>query len=124
MPTKDNNTIKYNEGEKSIKLPFVIYADLECLLKKVSTYINNPNESSTTEINKHTPSGYSIFTSCSFDESRNKLNYYRRDDCMKKFCKDLREHAMKIINYEKKRMVPLTTKEEICYNKQKNMLYM
>ena len=38
---------------------------------------------------------------------------------MKKFCKDLREHAMKIINYEKKRMVPLTTKEEICYNKQK-----
>ena len=38
---------------------------------------------------------------------------------MKKFCKDLREHAMKIINYEKKRMVLLTTKEEICYNKQK-----
>ena len=37
---------------------------------------------------------------------------------MKKFCKDLREHAMKIINYEKKRIVPLTTKEEICYNKQ------
>ena len=35
------------------------------------------------------------------------------------FCKDLREHAMKIINYEKKRMVPLTTKEEICYDKQK-----
>ena len=38
---------------------------------------------------------------------------------MKKFCKDLREHAMKIINYEKKRIAPLTTKEEICYNKQK-----
>ena len=31
---------------------------------------------------------------------------------------------MKILNYEKKRMVPLTTKEEICYNKQKKMLYM
>ena len=28
MPTKDNNTIKYNQGEKSIKLPFVIYDDL------------------------------------------------------------------------------------------------
>ena len=119
MPTKDNNTIKYNQGEKSIKLPFAIYADLECLLEKMSTCINNSNESSATEINKHTPSGYSIFTSCSFDESKNKINYYRGDDCMKKFCKDLREHAMKIINYEKKRMVPLTTKEEICYNKQK-----
>ena len=27
--TKDNNTVKYNQGEKSIKLPFVVYADLE-----------------------------------------------------------------------------------------------
>ena len=34
MPTKDNNTIKYNQGEKSIKLPIVVYADLECLLEK------------------------------------------------------------------------------------------
>ena len=38
---------------------------------------------------------------------------------MKKFCKDLREHAAKIINYEKKKMIPLTTKKEIYYNKQK-----
>ena len=37
---------------------------------------------------------------------------------MKKFCKDLREHATKIINYEKKKMIPLTTKEEIYHNKQ------
>ena len=76
----------------------------------MSTCISSPNESSTTEINKHTTSGYSIFTSCSFDESKNKIDYYRGDDCMKKFFKDLREHAMKIINYEKKRMVPLKKK--------------
>ena len=31
MPTKDNNFIKYNHGEKSIKVSFIIYADLECL---------------------------------------------------------------------------------------------
>ena len=38
---------------------------------------------------------------------------------MKKFCKDLREHATKIINYEKKDMIPLTKKEEEIHNKQK-----
>ena len=37
---------------------------------------------------------------------------------MKKFCKDLRTHAINIINYEKKKMIPLTIKEEIDYNKQ------
>ena len=118
MPAKDNNIIKYNHGEKSMKVPFVIYADLECLLKKVSTCINNPNESSTTKINKHIPSGYSIFTSCSFDESKNKLDYYGGKDCMKKFCEDLREHAIKIINYEKKKIIPLTPEEKINYNDQ------
>ena len=96
----------------------MLYADLECLLEKMSTCQNNPNKSSTTKINKHTPSGYSIFTHCSFDESKNKLNYHRGDDCMKKFCKDLKIHANKIINYNKKKMMPLT-KEEIYHNKQK-----
>ena len=85
----------------------------------MSTCINNPNKSSTTKINKHTLSGYSIFTHCSFDESKNKLNYYRGEDCMKKFCKDLKTLANKIINYKKKKMIPLTTKEEMYHNKQK-----
>ena len=40
---------------------------------------------------------------------------------MKKFCKDLRKHALKIINYEKK-VIPLTIKEEIDHNKQ-NICY-
>ena len=94
-------------------------SDLECLLKKINTCYNNPEESSTTEINKHTPSGYSLFTHCSFDKTKNKLDYYRGDNCMKKFCKDLREHATKIINYEKKDMIPLTKKEEENHNEQK-----
>ena len=88
------------------------------MLEKISTCQNNPNESSTTEINEHTPSGYSLLTHCSFDKSKNKLDYYRGKDCMKKFCKDLREHATKIINCEKKKMTPLTTKEKIYHNEQ------
>ena len=118
MPTKDNNIIKYNQGEKSIKLPFIIYADLECLLEKISTCQNSPREPSTTEINKHAPSGYSLFTHCSFDKTKNKLDHYRGKDCMKKICKDLREHATKIINYEKKKMMPLTVEQKIHYNEQ------
>ena len=34
MPTQFNKTLKYNNGEKSLKTPFVIYAYLECLLIK------------------------------------------------------------------------------------------
>ena len=33
MP-KEHEKIKYLSGEKSLKVPFIVYADLECLLKK------------------------------------------------------------------------------------------
>ena len=35
------------------------------------------------------------------------------------FCKDLKEQAMKIINYEKKKIIPLTDKEKETHENQK-----
>ena len=32
--------------------------------EKINNCHNNPKKSSTTKINKHTPSGYSLFTQC------------------------------------------------------------
>ena len=34
MPKESKKTLKCNHGQKSMKAPFVIYADLECLVKK------------------------------------------------------------------------------------------
>ena len=34
MPKQVEKILKYNPGEKSLKAPFAIYLDLECLLKK------------------------------------------------------------------------------------------
>ena len=75
MPKEDNEILKYNHGEKSMKVPFIIYADLESLPEKMNTCHNNPKKSSTTKINKQTPSGYSLFTHCSFDTTKNRLDY-------------------------------------------------
>ena len=119
MPEKGNKILKYNQGEKSMKVPFTIYADLESLLEKMNTCHNNPEKSSTTKINKHTLYGYSLFTHCSFDTTKNKLDYYIGKDCMKNFCLDLREHATKIINYEKKEMIPLTKEEKRAHRIQR-----
>ena len=38
---------------------------------------------------------------------------------MKMFCKNLKDQAMKIINYEKKEMIPLTDEEKESYENQK-----
>ena len=71
-------------------------------LKINMCHINTEN-SSTTKINLHTTCGYSSFTHCTFDATKNKLNYYRGKDCMKNFYKDLKKHATEIIKFEKKK---------------------
>ena len=50
---------------------------------------------------KHTASGYSLFTHCFFDVTKSKLVCYRDKDCMKKICKDFKNDAAEIINYQK-----------------------
>ena len=52
MPNEDEKILKYNPGEKSWKVPFMIYADLECLLRKIDTCQNNPKKSSTEKKSK------------------------------------------------------------------------
>ena len=100
--------LKYNPGEKSLKAPVAIYLDLECLLKKEQYCQKNPEKFYTEKKAKHEPSGWAMFTRCSFDKKENKLNYYRGKDCIEILCKKLKECAMKIINYEKKEMIKLT----------------
>ena len=119
IPDEDNKFLKYIPEEKSLKVPFIIYSDLECLLQKINICRNDPEKSYTEKKAVHKPSGYSLVTCCSFDKSKNEQKYYRGKDCMKIFCKDLKDQAMKIINYEKKEMMPLTNEEKETHENQK-----
>ena len=119
MPKWFEKILKYNPGEKSLKAPFAIYLDLECLLKKEQSCQNNPEKSYTEKKAKHEPSGWAMFTKCSFDEKENKLDYYREKDCIKELCKKLKKRAMKITYYEEKEMIPLTYEKNKFYKEQK-----
>ena len=45
MPDEGNKILKCNYEEKSLKAPFMIYADLECLLEKIHSCQNNLEKS-------------------------------------------------------------------------------
>ena len=81
---------------------------------------NNPEKSYT---EKKKLSRHLLVTHClqivHLMQQKNKLDCCKGEDCMEKFCKDLREHAMKIINYEKKEKIPLTIEENEYYEMQK-----
>ena len=56
---------------------------------------------------------YNIF----FTSIENKQDMYRGKDCKKRFCEFLREHAMKIIDFKKKKVkLLIKEKQESCDN--------
>ena len=57
MPSKDTKRLKFNQYWKSDKAPFIIYADLECLIKKFHRCKNSPKKSITLKKSDHIPSG-------------------------------------------------------------------
>ena len=73
MPSQFNKTLKYNYGEKPLKTPFIINADLECLLLKQQSYQNNPNESYTERKAIYEPCGYALNLVTPFDSKQNKV---------------------------------------------------
>ena len=86
MPSEKVNTVEFSQYTKSDKMPNIIYADIESLIRKIDGCANNPENSSTTKIDEHIPCGYSMSAICAFDQIENKHTSYRGKDCMKKFC--------------------------------------
>ena len=90
MP-KEHEKIKYISGENSLKVPFIVYVDLECLFKKMQYCQNNLENSYTEKKAKYKPSRYAWCSICSFDDTKNRHYFYMGKDCIEKSCKDLKE---------------------------------
>ena len=78
------------------------------MLKKLQSIQNNREKSYTEKKARHEPSGWSLFTRCSFDKRENKLYYYRGKNCIENLCKKLKESVTEIINHKEKEMTLLT----------------
>ena len=69
--------LEFNKYMKSDKMPYIICADIESLIKKVDGCANNPEHYSETKIEEHIPCGYSISTIWTFHHIESKDNIYR-----------------------------------------------
>ena len=85
------------------------------MLQKIFSCQNNPNSFTLKTKAIHEPSSWTTFTNCLF---YGKLDYYRGIDCIKELCKKFKDHALKIINYAKKEMIPLSEEENKSYEEE------
>ena len=89
MPSDNTKILEFSQYQKSDKVPFIIYADLQCIIEKTDRFKNNPENSSTTKVSEHIQSASSISTRSLFMSKENKHDVYRGKDCMRKFCEFL-----------------------------------
>ena len=71
---EDTKILEFNQYQKSGKAPFNIYVDFECIIEKIDGCKNNPENSSTTKVSEHIPSGFSMFKIFSFRSIENKYD--------------------------------------------------
>ena len=85
MLSEDTKILNFNQHKKSDKAPFIMYADIECLIEKVDEFKNNPENLSTTTEGEHIQSCFSMSTKLLFKCIEMVHDVYRGKDCMKKF---------------------------------------
>ena len=98
-------------------MPCIIYTNMESLIKRTDGCANNPENSSTIKIGEHVLSGYSMSAIWAFNHIENKHRLHQQKDCMKRFCESLREHVKNIVDFEKKKVLPLPLPK--CYRRTK-----
>ena len=102
---------------KSDKMPCIIYADMESLIKKkINGCANNPENFSTRRISEHIQCGYSMSTIWAFNYIEKLLR--------KGFVNLLRENTKNIIDFEKKKYVTVNKRRIEIASRYKSMLHL
>ena len=98
MPEK-GTMLMFKHHERSEKLPFIIYADTEALIKEMQNCDPNPQNSYTKKYQKHEPISFSYYIK-SFDDNvyKSKLRKYTGEDAMKKFVEWIEDDVKEIAN--------------------------
>ena len=62
MPSEKDKILEFKQYMTSDKILYIIYADIESLIRKIGGHANNPEKSSTMKIGEHILCGYSMST--------------------------------------------------------------
>ena len=112
MPKQFENNMSFTNYHKQMKAPYVVYADFECLVRKISTCEPDKKHSFTMNTEKHEPCGFSYLVVRSDGQTFGPYTY-RGEDAVFKFLRYLQSDEMEMRkDMENKR--PLVMTNEDC----------
>ena len=127
MPTEKEKLLKFHDGQYQFKVPFMLYADFESILKPVDErYRDRMNTmkterkgkaSYTEKINTHVPSGWCVHSTFAYGDVPDPLKMYRGKDCVEKFVEYIEEEVKRL--YEAFPRQPMTKLTDVLKREHK-----
>ena len=103
LPTEEEKWLKFHDGQYQFKVPFMLYADFESILKPVDEwYKEKMNRMKagrkgkapyTEKISKHVPSAWCVHSAFAYGDVPDSLKMYRGKDCVEKFVEYIKEEV-------------------------------
>ena len=89
-----------------------MYADFKSIIEPIQCPNPDPRESYTSEVTRHTLSGWCVYSKFAYRKVKDPLKLYRGHDCLEKFGDYIKEEARRLCHmFPEKPMDPLTPKQ-------------
>lgn len=114
MPTIKDNKIVFKQYKNELKVPFIIYADLETLLKKPEERFCESG--STHAYQQHEVYSVGYYFKCSYDDNKSYYRSNRGTDCIDWFVEELKRIASEVeLVLDDKKKLELTAEENAIF---------
>ncbi|XP_067211782.1 uncharacterized protein [Linepithema humile] len=91
LPSEDDEWLTFRNYNRKERLPFVVYADLECTLEK-----KVDQDGTTYAYQHHRAYSVGFYVSCTYDNSLSSFKSYRGEDCVAWFVNELHDLARRV----------------------------
>jgi len=114
LPSENDKWLSFKNYSRKERVPFIIYADLECTLEETERDLNM----SSSMYQHHRVYSIAYYVHCSYDDSLSMYRFRRDKDCIAWFVEELRRiaHDVKTILSANVRMADFTPDEREKFN--------
>ena len=97
LPSVDDKWLEFENHCNKQSAPFIVYADLECVLRKMELERENASSSSYTH-QQHEVFSIGYYVRCSYNDALSLYRFRRDEDCITWFARQLNDLAHQVKN--------------------------
>ena len=121
MPKQGENILKFNNYNRELPLPFVIYADFEAMIKRYNSWEpKRSDESYTDPYQSHKEYGFGYKLVCTYDPMSSKeVKLYRGENAAYHFIESILEevgYCNEVVNRDFNEIPKVTKEEDLEFN--------